>query len=52
MNRHELPLRDLPTLPFTTLSVLAMQVSRDIDDGQDDKRLLLEEIFEAMQHKL
>jgi hypothetical protein len=42
---------ELKTLPFTTLSVLALAVSQDIEAGDEDKRPLLEQILVAMQPK-
>jgi hypothetical protein len=38
---------DLQTMPLTTLAVIAMSIARDIDDGEEDKRPLLEMIMKV-----
>lgn len=43
-----LKLRELKMLPFQTLSVMAIAVARDIDNG-DDKHELLKNIFKAIR---
>jgi len=49
MRAAAIPKRDLRSLPFFTLSVIAMAMARDIDDGDEDKRPLLEDVFEAIR---
>ena len=49
MSAPHIPFRDLKTLPFTTLSIFAMEVAKDIEDGEENKRDLLEKIFDAMK---
>lgn len=49
MKRAALTTNDLRLLPFTTLKMLALAVARDIDAGADDKRPLLETVFEAIR---
>lgn len=44
----QIKLSELKTLPFRTLSALAVAVARDIDDGQD-KRELLERVFTTIK---
>ena len=44
----QIKLSEPKTLPFRTLSALAVAVARDIDDGQD-KRELLERIFTTIK---
>ena len=39
---------ELKTLPFTTLSAIAMSVAKEIQEGATEKRDLLEQIFDAM----
>jgi hypothetical protein len=44
-------LSELKTLPFPTLRLLAIRVSGDIDAGED-KRDVLEQIFDAIKRRL
>jgi hypothetical protein len=39
---------DLASLPFETLSLLALAAARDIDGGAEDKRALLERIMRVI----
>jgi hypothetical protein len=43
---------DLLSLPYTTLSVIAMQTAREIDRGAWQKRARLEAIFREMRSRL
>ena len=46
------PMYDLLSLPYTTLSVIAMQTAREIDRGAWQKRARLEAIFREMRSRL
>lgn len=43
--------KELKSLPILTLEKFATAAARDIDEGQDDKRPLLETIFKALEEK-
>ena len=46
--KSHLKISELKMLPFTTLSVIAMSVAKEIQEGATEKRDLLEQIFDAM----
>lgn len=43
--------KDLKLLPIPTLKKFALATARDIDEGDDDKRVILEKIFDALSKK-
>lgn len=48
----QIKLNELVSLPFTTLSFMAIQLALDIKAGEEEKRPTLEAIFEAMEKQL
>lgn len=43
--------KDLKLLPIPTLKQFAKAAARDIDNGEEDKRIILEKIFDALAKK-
>lgn len=41
--------KDLRALPLHTLAAIAIAAARDVDAGDEDKRPLLETVFEAIR---
>ena len=41
--------KDLRALPLSTLAAIAMAAARDVDAGDEDKRALVETVFEAIR---
>lgn len=49
MMRAAIRREDLRALPFPTLAAIAMAAARDVDAGDEDKRSLVETVFEAIR---
>lgn len=49
MTRAAIPKKDLRALPLHTLAAIALAAARDIDAGDEDKRPLLEDVFDAIR---